>query len=75
MRLTTQPWQIDLTHISAPALVFQGDADVNVTVAQARWLAGQTKGAQLQLFPGETHFSLVGRHAHDILGMIKAKMM
>ncbi|WIA12248.1 hypothetical protein OEZ85_012313 [Tetradesmus obliquus] len=75
MRLTTQPWAIDLSQITAPALVFQGDADVNVTVPQAKWLAGQLKNVKLQLFPGETHFSLVARHAHGILGMIKAECM
>jgi pimeloyl-ACP methyl ester carboxylesterase len=71
MRLFTQPWDIDLQQISAPTLVFQGEADVNVTVAQAQWLAGQVQGAQLHLFPGQTHFSLVGMHAQQILGMVK----
>ncbi|WIA32376.1 hypothetical protein OEZ86_003208, partial [Tetradesmus obliquus] len=75
MRLTTQPWAIDLSQITAPALVIQGYADVNVTVPQAKWLAGQLKNVKLQLFPGETHFSLVARHAHGILGMIKAECM
>ncbi|KAF6260563.1 hypothetical protein COO60DRAFT_1459617 [Scenedesmus sp. NREL 46B-D3] len=39
MRLTTQPWGISLQQIAAPALVFQGEEDVNMTVAQATWLA------------------------------------
>jgi pimeloyl-ACP methyl ester carboxylesterase len=75
MRLTTQPWRIDLRRIEAPALVLQGEADVNVTVAQAKWLAAQIRGAKLRLFPHKTHFSLVGKHAHDILGMVKSELM
>jgi pimeloyl-ACP methyl ester carboxylesterase len=45
MWLTTQPWRIDLKQIAAPTLVFQGEADVNVTVEQAKWLAAQIRGA------------------------------
>jgi pimeloyl-ACP methyl ester carboxylesterase len=75
MRLTTQPWKIDLKQITAPTLVFLGEQDVNVTVAQARCLAGQIQGAQLRLFPEETHFSLVGKHAHKILGMVTTDLI
>lgn len=67
IRLTTLPWGLDLSRISTPTVVFQGNADVNVTVNMARWLGRHIPGANVRLFRDEAHFSLVVNHATDIL--------
>lgn len=75
MRLTTLPWGYNLKQIKARTLVFQGDADVNVTVAQAKHLLGQIPDAELHVVPGASHFSLVVCHGHQMLSRVKAEFM
>lgn len=68
MRLTTLPWDIDLGQVQAPTLVFQGTADINVTVAMAEYFSKHILGAELHLIEGASHFSLVAKHSRQILG-------
>jgi pimeloyl-ACP methyl ester carboxylesterase len=74
MRLTTLPWEIDLRSIRAPTVVFQGDADVNVTVNMAKWLQQQIPGADLRLLHDEAHFSLVANHSAAMLSELLHKV-
>jgi hypothetical protein len=53
--------------------VFQGDADVDVTVHMARWLGQHIPGAAVRLLHDEAHFSLVANHAADILEVLLQK--
>lgn len=73
MRLTTLPWDFDLSSIRAPTLVFQGDADVNVTVNMAKWLQQQIPAADLHVLPGEAHFSLEAKHSAGMLSQLLHK--
>jgi pimeloyl-ACP methyl ester carboxylesterase len=74
MRSTTLPWDLNLSSIKAPTVVFQGDADVNVTVNMAQWLQQQIPGAELRLLPDEAHFSLVANHSADMLSELLSKV-
>lgn len=73
MRLTTLPWGFRLASIRAPAVICQGDADVNVTVNMAKWFGEQIPGPEVRIFPGDAHFSLVANHADEVLRMLLQK--
>jgi pimeloyl-ACP methyl ester carboxylesterase len=66
LRVLTRPWGFDLGTITAPTWVHQGDADTTVPPQHARRYAEAIPGAQLQIHPGDGHFSIFSR-AHDIL--------
>jgi pimeloyl-ACP methyl ester carboxylesterase len=66
LRLLTQPWGFDLGTITAPTFVRHGDADTTVPVQHARRYAAAIPGAQLQVYPGHGHFSILSR-PHDVL--------
>ncbi|KAG2501535.1 hypothetical protein HYH03_000042 [Edaphochlamys debaryana] len=73
MRLTSEPWGLDLGSIRAPTVVWQGDQDFNVTVPMARHLAAAIPGASpargggLRVVPGEGHISLGLNHGRTIM--------
>jgi pimeloyl-ACP methyl ester carboxylesterase len=73
MRLTAMPWDFNLASIRAPNVICQGDADVNVTVNMAKWFGGQISGAEVRVFPGEAHLSLLANHAAEVLRMVLQK--
>jgi pimeloyl-ACP methyl ester carboxylesterase len=59
LRLLTRPWGFDLGSITAPTSVHHGDADTTVPVQHARLYAEAIPGAQLEIYPGEGHFSIL----------------
>jgi pimeloyl-ACP methyl ester carboxylesterase len=58
LRVLTRPWGFDLGAIKAPTWVHQGDADTTVPPEHARRYAEAIPGAQLQIHPGDGHFSI-----------------
>jgi pimeloyl-ACP methyl ester carboxylesterase len=66
LRVLTRPWGFDLSAITAPTWVHQGDADTTVPPQHARRYAEAIPGAQLQIHPGDGHFSIFS-HPADIL--------
>lgn len=66
LRVLTRPWGFDLGAIKAPTLVHQGDADTTVPPQHARLYAEAIPGAQLQMHPGEGHFSIFN-HSAELL--------
>jgi pimeloyl-ACP methyl ester carboxylesterase len=66
LRVLTRPWGFDLAAIKAPTWVHQGDADTTVPPRHARLYAEAIPGAQLQIHPGDGHFSIFSR-PRDIL--------
>jgi len=58
LRVLTRPWGFDLSEIRAPTLVHHGDADTTVPLQHARLYAEAIPGAQLQIHPGDGHFSI-----------------
>jgi pimeloyl-ACP methyl ester carboxylesterase len=60
----TTSWGFELAEISAPAMIWQGSADLMVPFAHGRWLASQLPAASAHLEEGEGHLS-VGLGALD----------
>lgn len=69
LRVLTRPWGFDLGAIMAPTWVHQGDADTTVPPLHARLYAEAIPGAQLQIHPGDGHFSIFS-HPRDILATL-----
>lgn len=69
LRLLTQPWDFDLGAITAPTWVRHGDADTTVPVQHARCYAGTIPAAELRIYPGHGHFSLLS-HPQDVLATL-----
>jgi pimeloyl-ACP methyl ester carboxylesterase len=61
------PWGFEVEDIGVPVVIFQGDLDENVPIGHARWLAAHIAGADLRVYPGEGHVSLVFFHRDDIV--------
>jgi len=60
LRVLTRPWGFELGSIQAPTSIHHGDADTTVPPQHARLFAEAIPGAQLQLHPGQGHFSILG---------------
>ncbi len=60
LRVLTRPWGFDLGSITVPTSIHQGKADTTVPPQHARLLAGAIPGADLRLYPGHGHFSILG---------------
>jgi pimeloyl-ACP methyl ester carboxylesterase len=54
----TQPWGFDLSEITGPTMIWQGDADLMVPFAHGEWLASQLPDASVHLESGEGHLSI-----------------
>jgi pimeloyl-ACP methyl ester carboxylesterase len=61
LRVLTRPWGFDLSSIKVPTWVRHGDADATVPVQHARLYAEAIPGAQLEIYPGQGHFSILSR--------------
>ncbi len=61
LRVLTRPWGFDLSAIKAPTWVRHGEVDSTVPVQHARLYAEAIPGAQLQVYPGHGHFSILSR--------------
>jgi pimeloyl-ACP methyl ester carboxylesterase len=59
LRVLTRPWGFQLGSITVPASIHHGDADTMVPPRHARLYAEAIPGAQLQLYPGHGHFSIL----------------
>ncbi len=63
----TRPWGFSLGEIAAPVTLWQGEFDLMVPVAHARWMAERIPGARFEFVPGHGHISLVTQFRHHIL--------
>jgi pimeloyl-ACP methyl ester carboxylesterase len=70
-RAIGQLWGIDLSSISAPMRVFQGDDDPMVPPRHAQELANRVRGAELVIWPGEGHLATI-THVDEILDWLAA---
>jgi pimeloyl-ACP methyl ester carboxylesterase len=59
LRVLTRPWGFSLGSITAPTLIRHGDADTTVPLQHARRYAEAIPGAQLEIRPGDGHFSIL----------------
>jgi pimeloyl-ACP methyl ester carboxylesterase len=53
-----KPWGFSLAEISAPTMIWQGNADQMVPFAHGQWLASQLPAALAHLEEGEGHLSV-----------------
>ena len=60
-------WGFDLSTITVPVAVWQGELDLMVPVAHAPWLAAAIPGARLQVVPGHGHISLFTTYRGAVL--------
>ncbi|KAF6255806.1 Alpha/Beta hydrolase protein [Scenedesmus sp. NREL 46B-D3] len=75
MKLTSSTWSFDPKDIAAPVvLVCHGNDDVSLPASMARRLAEQIPGAQLHLYAGEGHLSLLFRQAEHIMASLEAAL-
>lgn len=63
----TRPWGLDVTAITRPVRIWQGELDQLVTVAHGQWLADRIPGATFHLAKGHGHLSLALEHRDAIL--------
>ena len=54
----TKPWGFELSAITVPVSLWQGDADLMVPFAHGRWLAEHIPGVHAHLEPGQGHLSI-----------------
>ena len=59
LRVLSRPWGFQLTAIRVPTSVHHGEADTTVPADHGRLYAGAIPGAQLHLYPGHGHFSIL----------------
>jgi len=71
LRVLTRPWGFELGSITVPASIHHGDADTTVPPQHARLLTEAIPGAQLHLYPGHGHFSILGA-ARQMLSAVAA---
>jgi fermentation-respiration switch protein FrsA (DUF1100 family) len=70
-RAIGQPWGIDVTSVSVPVKVFQGDDDPMVPPRHSQELASRVRGAELVMWPGEGHLATI-THVDEILDWLAA---
>ena len=62
-----QPWGFNLSEISVPVLIWQGDQDLMVPHAHSYWLEKHIPTSKLNFVPGHGHISLIVKYADQIL--------
>ena len=69
-----QPWGFELSSITVPTFVWQGQEDLFVPIAHGRWLAEQIPGARAHLPAGEGHISVFLNHLDEVLDELAAAL-
>lgn len=67
-----RPWGCDPARIEAPTLLLHGDADGILPPAHSAWLASRIPGAELRLYEGDGHISVLN-HAEAALEWLAEK--
>lgn len=65
------PWGFELEAIAVPVSIWQGEDDVLVPAAHARYLAARIPGARLELVPGAGHW--LEDHYRTLLGWLAGR--
>jgi pimeloyl-ACP methyl ester carboxylesterase len=75
MRLVASPWGFEPEPSSVPVIIWHGEADTNVPVAAAKWLAARLPNATLELVPDGGHISVLDSSADVILLQLKERVL
>ena len=62
-----KPWGFELSNITKPVILWQGDDDFMVPHAHSYWLEKHIPTARLSFIPGHGHISLVEKYKQEIL--------
>lgn len=73
MRLVASPWGFEPEPSGVPVVIWHGEADTNVPVAAATWLADRLPNATLELVPDGGHISVLDTNAEPILLQLKER--
>lgn len=68
-RAINGPWGVELTDITAPVAIWQGDADTMVPLRHAEELAARIPGSALHVWPGAGHLGTIA-HVEEILDWV-----
>ena len=75
MRLIARPWDVDLSAVHVPVLLWHGERDRNVPVLHGRYLAGALPTCRATFYPEEAHLSVPLNHQREILSALAAASM
>lgn len=64
-------WDVDISGVKCPTLIFVGSEDHSCPPEHARWYEGKIQGSKLTIVPGEAHVSLMLRQGKHILTATK----
>jgi pimeloyl-ACP methyl ester carboxylesterase len=73
LRLIASPWGFEPGPSEVPASIWHGEADTNVPVAAARWLAKRFPNASLHLVSQGGHVSVLATEARSILQQVRER--
>ena len=66
-QLLTRPWGFELSAITIPIMLWYGEDDLNIPIAQGRYMNENLPNSTLNVIPNEAHFSLINNHIDKIL--------
>jgi pimeloyl-ACP methyl ester carboxylesterase len=70
--LIARPWGFDLAAVNVPVLLWHGERDRNVPVANGRYLAGAIPNCRATFYADDAHLSVPLNHQKEILGALAA---
>ncbi|WP_167139977.1 alpha/beta hydrolase [Diaminobutyricimonas sp. TR449] len=73
LRLIASPWGFEPGPSEVPVSIWHGEADTNVPVAAARWLAERLPNATLHVVPQGGHVSVLAAEARGILQQLRER--
>jgi pimeloyl-ACP methyl ester carboxylesterase len=71
LALLFRPWPFEPAAIRVPVVFLHGTADRTVSLAATQGLAASLPGAQLRVFEGHGHFSLLAGKAEEVLRVMR----
>lgn len=72
LALIARPWGFELSEVTVPALLWHGEQDLNVPVANGRYLASAIPRCRAVFYREDAHLSVPLNHQREILGALAA---
>jgi pimeloyl-ACP methyl ester carboxylesterase len=70
----THPWGFGLANVRAPVFLWQGEQDLMVPPAHARWLADALPTCKARLLPDDGHLTVILNRPHEVLADLVAAL-
>lgn len=68
--LTVTGYGFRLQDIQTPILLWHGEADINIPMEMARFMAAAVPNCEARFYPNEGHLSLFKKHAEEIISAL-----